>query len=152
MEQALTFLAGRTETAVEYDALSGVETAAGYRLDEEGVSRVLALEKPAGMVVHPTLGAKDGTLANAFCGLMERRGTPAPFRSVNRLDRGTSGLVLCAMNAWAAPLLAKSVRKEYLAAVRGVPQPAEGTWRSSPVKPQASITGAMVMSKQPGSS
>ena len=43
VEQALTFLAGRTETAVEYDALSGVETAAGYRLDEEGVSRALVL-------------------------------------------------------------------------------------------------------------
>ena len=92
-------------------------------------AHAMVLEKPAGMVVHPTLGAKDGTLANAFCGLMQRRGTPAPFRPVNRLDRGTSGLVLCAMNAWAAPLLAKSVRKEYLAAVRGVPQPKEGTWR-----------------------
>ena len=92
-------------------------------------AHAMVLEKPAGMVVHPTLGAKDGTLANAFCGLMQRRGTPAPFRPVNRLDRGTSGLVLCAMNAWAAPLLAKSVRKEYLAAVRGVPQPKEGAWR-----------------------
>ena len=43
LEQTLEFLAGRDETAIEYDALSGVETAAGYRLDAEGTEEALRL-------------------------------------------------------------------------------------------------------------
>ena len=90
----------------------------------------LVLEKPAGVAVHPTMGIADGTLANAFCGLMEQRNTPMPFRPVNRLDKGTSGLMLCAMNAYAAPLLAQSVKKVYYAAVVGIPRPSCGCWDS----------------------
>lgn len=93
----------------------------------------MVLVKPAGQTVHPTLGYTGGTLANAFAGLMARRGTPRPFRPVNRLDRGTSGLVLCAMNAYAAPLLAAGSRKEYLALVQGAPQPPAGAW-TAPIR------------------
>ena len=88
----------------------------------------MVLVKPAGQTVHPTLGYAGGTLANAFAGLMARRGTPRPFRPINRLDRGTSGLVLCAMNAYAAPILAAGARKEYLALVQGAPTPPAGAW------------------------
>lgn len=80
---------------------------------------VMVLEKPAGMAVHPTLNYKDGTLANAYMGLMHKRGEAGVFRPVNRIDKDTSGLVLCAKNAWSASLLAKSVSKEYLAIVEG---------------------------------
>ena len=79
----------------------------------------MVLDKPAGMTVHPTRGYQDGTLANAFRGLMAKRGSGAPFRPINRLDRGVSGLVLCAMNAYAAPLLAASARKVYYAIAEG---------------------------------
>ena len=80
---------------------------------------IMLINKPAGITVHPTRGYADGTLANAFMGLMARRGSDAVFRPVNRLDRETSGLVLCAMNAWAAPILAQTARKEYLALAAG---------------------------------
>lgn len=79
----------------------------------------MVINKAAGQTVHPTRGYVHGTLANAFCGEMQRRGASAVFRPVNRIDRNTSGLVLCAMNAYAAPLLAKYVQKEYFALVQG---------------------------------
>lgn len=41
--ETLNFLSGRTETAIEYTVLSGVETAAGYRLDAEGTEKALEL-------------------------------------------------------------------------------------------------------------
>lgn len=83
-------------------------------------AHAMVLNKPAGQTVHPTRGYADGTLANAFCGAFSLRGGEIPlFRPVNRLDRNTSGLVLCAMNAYAAPLLAKSAEKVYFAIVEG---------------------------------
>jgi len=48
------------------------------------------------------------------------------FRPVNRIDCNTSGLVLCAKNAFAAPLLAQSAEKWYLALVQGVPPEEKG--------------------------
>ena len=57
---------------------------------------VMVLEKPAGMAVHPTLNYADGTLANAYMGLLRQRGQQGVFRPVNRIDKDTSGLVLCA--------------------------------------------------------
>lgn len=80
---------------------------------------VMIVDKPYQMPVHPTRGHVDGTLANAFCGLMDKRGTPMPFRAVNRLDKNTSGLVLLALNSFSVPYLAKTVQKEYFAIVQG---------------------------------
>ena len=79
----------------------------------------LVLDKPAGMAVHPTLNYADGTLANAWMGWMCSQGRQGVFRPVNRIDRNTSGLVLCAQNAFSAPLLAASVQKNYYAIVQG---------------------------------
>ncbi|EJX03593.1 ribosomal large subunit pseudouridine synthase D [gut metagenome] len=82
---------------------------------------VMVVDKPAGMAVHPTLNYKDGTLANAYMGLLKKRGQSGIFRPVNRLDKDTSGLVLLAKNVWAAPILAKTVCKQYYAIVEGLP-------------------------------
>ena len=60
-------------------------------------AHAMVLNKPAGQTVHPTRGYADGTLANAFRGRMAARGSAAVFRPVNRLDRGTSGLVYYAV-------------------------------------------------------
>lgn len=87
---------------------------------------VMVLEKPAGMAVHPTLNYADGTLANAYMGLLRQRGQQGVFRPVNRIDKDTSGLVLCAKNAYAAPLLAKGVSKVYRAVLEGCPPQKEG--------------------------
>ena len=63
------------------------------------------LNKPAGIAVHPTLNYPDGTLANGWLYHLQQRGQSGIFRPVNRIDKNTSGLVLCAKNAFAAPLL-----------------------------------------------
>lgn len=82
----------------------------------------LVVEKPAGMAVHPTLGYPDGTLANAVVGVFEARGEKIPFRPVNRLDVGTTGLVLAAKSRLAAVFLSRSAVKEYTAlAVKKMP-------------------------------
>ena len=89
-------------------------------------AHALVLEKPAGMAVHPTLNYKDGTLANGYMGLLQARGQAGVFRPVNRIDKDTSGLVLCAKNAYAAPLLAQSAQKVYWALVQGCPPEEQG--------------------------
>ena len=83
--------------------------------DQEAV----VLDKPAGMAVHPTLTIKEGTLANAWMGELYRRGETGIFRPLNRLDKNTSGLVLCARDAFAASRLPKNCQKKYLAIARG---------------------------------
>ena len=77
------------------------------------------LNKPAGIAVHPTLNYPDGTLANGWLYHLQQQGRTGIFRPVNRIDKNTSGLVLCAQNAFAAPLLAASAHKCYLAIVQG---------------------------------
>lgn len=77
------------------------------------------LDKPAGLAVHPTLNYPDHTLANGWIDHLRRQGRDGVFRPVNRIDKNTSGLVLCAQNAFAAPLLAAGAQKCYLAIVQG---------------------------------
>ena len=76
----------------------------------------LVLDKPAGLAVHPTLnypGGHPGQRLRPPAVLAEGR-SPV-FRPVNRIDKDTSGLVLAAQNAYAAPLLARHVEKLYYA-------------------------------------
>lgn len=79
----------------------------------------IVLDKPAGIAVHPTLNYGSGTLANGYAALMLSRGESPVFRAVNRIDKDTSGLVLAAKNAYAAPLLAGNVTKLYFALAQG---------------------------------
>ena len=77
------------------------------------------LDKPAGLAVHPTLNYPGGTLANGYAALRRAEGRSPVFRPVNRIDKDTSGLVLTAQNAYAAPLLAQHVEKVYYAVAEG---------------------------------
>jgi 23S rRNA pseudouridine1911/1915/1917 synthase len=100
---------------------------------------LLALDKPAGLVVHPSHGHREGTLVNGLMWLArgweeEAPGGRAPARPalVHRLDRGTSGVLLVAKTAAARgalgrALAARRVRKEYLAVVHGTPPQEHGT-------------------------
>ncbi len=82
---------------------------------------LLVVNKPAGLVCHPTKGDKFSSLisrARLHCGEI------ATAHLVNRLDRETSGVVLIAKNSEAAGELGKiwesrSVQKKYLAIVHG---------------------------------
>jgi len=93
-------------------------------------SLMLALEKPQGIIVHPTHSRNTGTLANAVWSYLLSQGEEG-CHAVNRLDRDTGGIVLFAKSAWACRLLGEALsapeaEKTYLAAVYGVPSPPEG--------------------------
>ena len=80
---------------------------------------VIVMDKPAHMPVHPSKDLQSGTLANAFASFAESRGHRLAFRAVNRLDRGTSGLVVVALDQISASKLAGKVDKEYLCVCHG---------------------------------
>ena len=90
-------------------------------------SHLALIDKPAGMAVHPTLNYPCDTLANGWAGRLAAEGRQGPCRPVNRIDKGTSGLVLCAKNAYAAAFLPGQVEKVYLAVAEGEMPPGEGT-------------------------
>ena len=95
---------------------------------------VVAVNKPAGLVVHAGAGRTSGTLVNAllhrFGGLSRVGGEMRPG-IVHRLDKGTSGVLLVARNDaahrhLAAQFAARSVEKTYLAMVQGAPGGEQG--------------------------
>lgn len=59
----------------------------------------LAVDKPAGVLVHPSRSRDTGTLANAVAGYYRATGQKCAFHPVTRLDRDTYGVVLLAKNA-----------------------------------------------------
>jgi 23S rRNA pseudouridine1911/1915/1917 synthase len=88
---------------------------------------LLALDKPAGVVSHPTHAHVTGTLMNAL--LWHARTWPAAHRPslVGRLDKLTSGIVLVAKTARIhAALQRAKTDKDYLAVVYGRVDPARG--------------------------
>lgn len=103
-----------------------------------------AVEKPAGLAVHPTLNHPDRTLANGWLWQLQSEGQSGVFRPVNRLDKNTSGLVLLALDAYAAPLLAKTARKRYLAIVEGKLPPGPGAIDAPIARRGDSIIGRCV--------
>lgn len=60
---------------------------------------LLALNKPGGIPTHPCSGHYDDTLANRLARYEGERGRELVFRAVNRLDIGTSGILLAAKSA-----------------------------------------------------
>ena len=95
---------------------------------------VLVVDKPAEMVVHPSVGHESGTLVNAaLAHSPEMAGVGDEHRPgvVHRLDKDTSGLILLAKNDRTHQHLkdqfrARSVKKEYLMLVDGAPPTPEG--------------------------
>jgi 23S rRNA pseudouridine1911/1915/1917 synthase len=86
---------------------------------------LVALDKPPGLVVHPTYKNRDGTLLNALMWHLGRQGgDPGRPGFVGRLDKGTSGVVLAARSGTVHGRLARAMgapgfEKEYLAVVYG---------------------------------
>lgn len=81
---------------------------------------ILVINKPAGLAMHPTHNHQGDTLANAVAAYFQKKGRNVTFRAVGRLDKGTSGLVLCALNKLAASKLAGNFNKVYYAIAGGV--------------------------------
>jgi 23S rRNA pseudouridine1911/1915/1917 synthase len=96
---------------------------------------LLVLDKPAGLTVHPGSGRRGGTLANAL--VHRLRDLPVAIGSdrpgiVHRLDKDTSGVIVVAktepvQRALSAAFAARTVKKEYLAVVHGLPDAKEGS-------------------------
>jgi 23S rRNA pseudouridine1911/1915/1917 synthase len=96
---------------------------------------LLAVNKPAGLVVHPAYKHPNGTLADAVFACQAARGERRPWL-LHRLDRDTSGVVLFAKTDEARRALVRqferrSVRKLYLALASGAPRPPEGVIEAS---------------------
>ena len=88
---------------------------------------LLVVEKPAGMLIHPSRARNDGTLANFVAGYYQKTGQRSAFHPMTRLDRDTFGIVLLAKNAYIHTLLQEtSVRKTYHALVYGGPEAEQG--------------------------
>jgi 23S rRNA pseudouridine1911/1915/1917 synthase len=97
------------------------------------------IEKPAGVVVHPGSGTRNGTIVHGllfhFQNLSDAGGTGRPG-IVHRLDKHTSGLLIVAKNNSAHGRLSKAfqdrqVQKTYLAIVHGRPRQSHGVIESS---------------------
>ena len=88
---------------------------------------LLAVDKPAGMLIHPSRSRNTGTLANLVAGYYQKTGQNSAFHPLTRLDRDTFGVVLLAKNAYTHTLLQQSdVQKTYYALVLGGPEADEG--------------------------
>lgn len=90
--------------------------------------QVLVINKPAGLVVHPGNGHREGTLVNALVyreSSLAHEGDPIRPGIVHRIDKDTSGLLAIAKTDEAYEYLAKqlsdhSMHREYFALVKGI--------------------------------
>ena len=93
---------------------------------------LLVVDKPAGIVVHPSAGHASGTLVHGLLGHAVAGGEDAQRPGiVHRLDRDTSGLLVVARSDEAHRRLQRLLRRrklvrEYLALVRGRPRSRRG--------------------------
>lgn len=95
---------------------------------------LLVVDKPAGLVVHPARGHREGTLSQLLTDTVGGVAGGDPDRPgiVHRLDRDTSGLLVVARSEEAHRLLQEALRerlieREYIALVEGLPPARTGT-------------------------
>lgn len=95
---------------------------------------LIVVNKPAGLVVHPSAGHATGTLVNGLlhhCPDLEGIGGEKRPGIVHRLDKDTSGILLVAKNDHAHQALSRqfknrTIHKQYIALVAGTVQDSEG--------------------------
>lgn len=108
---------------------------------------LLVVDKPAGMTAHASNFLPDTpTVAGA---LAWQRGTDFVFHSVNRLDKGTTGLMVVAKSGYVHDLLRRSLhtgrfRREYRAICVGSPEPESGTIDAPIGRDESSAIARMV--------
>ena len=101
-------------------------------------SDIIVLYKPPGLVVHPGVGNRTGTLVNGLTYYLQNQNLPVMDGNptnrpglVHRIDKNTSGLLVIAKNEMAMSGLSKqffdhSIEREYIALVWGAPDPESG--------------------------
>ena len=88
---------------------------------------ILAVDKPAGMLIHPSHAKNEGTLANYVAGYYRKTGQNSAFHPLTRLDRDTFGVVLLGKNSHVHSLLQScGAVKTYHALVFGGPKEDRG--------------------------
>lgn len=80
---------------------------------------LIIIDKPAGLAMHPTHNHQGDTLANAVAYYLKSKNKECVFRTVGRLDKNTSGLVVCCLNKLCTSALSGKIDKEYIAIVEG---------------------------------
>ena len=93
---------------------------------------ILVVDKPAGMLIHPSRSRLTGTMANRVLGYYQKTGQKCAFHPITRLDRDTFGIVLLAKNAYIHGILNQfhtegKLQKTYHALVFGGPAEDHGT-------------------------
>ena len=95
---------------------------------------LLAVDKPPGLLMHPTFYRTTGTLANRLLGYYQKTGQSCAVHPVSRLDRDTFGVTLFAKNAHIHAAMVQAhkdgaMEKIYHALVFGAPEADEGVWQ-----------------------
>ena len=81
---------------------------------------ILAVDKPAGVLIHPSRSRDTGTLANAVVGYYARTAQKCAFHPLTRLDRDTFGVVVIGKNSHIHALLQQTgLQKTYQARIFG---------------------------------
>ena len=122
---------------IELDAASVPRSATPLEAEDVGLriayqdDHVLVVDKPAGVVVHPSAGHGSGTLVHGLLAHGAAGGETGRPGIVHRLDRDTSGLLVVARSEEAHERLKRLVRQRglervYLALVRGRPRSRTG--------------------------
>lgn len=93
---------------------------------------IMVVDKPSDMPVHPAINNFDNTLANAIAYYFMEKGESFVFRSINRLDRNTSGLLIVAKHRLSGAILSdfmkkRQIHREYLALAKGLFADKSGT-------------------------
>lgn len=111
--------------------------------DQHGIQIVysddwlMIADKPSGLVTHPTSFHQPDSLLTRL--------SSGHLHPISRLDRDTSGLVLIGRNSHAHYLMSKTkVHKEYLAVVRGCPEPHNGQINAAIARAPGSIIARQV--------
>ncbi len=127
---------------------------------EEGALRILyedelliAVDKPPGLLVHPSASRNTGTLANRLLGYYRAQGQDCAVHPVTRLDRDTFGVVLLAKHSHAHALLcaqqrAGGIEKTYHALVLGCPEAQRITARIARPDPRSMLRRVQPDGKQ----
>ena len=106
---------------------------------------LIILDKPANMLVHPTVKDDKHTLANYLAGYYLQMNITAGIHPIFRLDRNTSGLVLFAKKPHVQHQLSSgSVQKEYLGLLTSTPPATEGIIEAPIARKPGSIIERMV--------
>lgn len=87
---------------------------------------LLAVDKPVGMLTHPSRAQDRGTLLGFASGYLLRHDGSAACHIVTRLDRDTSGIALLAKNAYVRARIEGPLEKTYIAQVYGIVTPPSG--------------------------